>query len=111
MSEEKTINDKQIRWLICLIFYENQRAQKREAGGWVRLAMLQRLLQAQGYDLTKEEIHSVYCVYLADKEIGCIEIDKSGDHAPFIYRYRITAKGIRAANGEQKIPGVGLWDQ
>ena len=109
MDDAKTINDKQIRWLILLILYENQRAKNREVGGWMRLAMLQRLLAAQGHDLTKDDIKA-YCVYLADAEIRCLEIKIDGEHAPHIYKYRITARGVRAANGDEKFPGIGLWE-
>lgn len=110
MSEQKTMHNKQIRWLILLILLNNQRAKVREGGGWLRLAMLQRLLSAQGYDLTKEEIKT-QCVFLADPEIRCLEIKVDGDQAPHIYRYRITARGMQAAEGEIKILGIGLWDQ
>lgn len=109
MTGESAIHNKQIRWLILLILLQNQRSKNRESGGYIRLAMLQRLLQAQGYALDKEEIKT-FCVYLADKEIGCLEIAVEGDHKPFVYRYRLTAKGMRAANDEERVPGVGIWD-
>lgn len=108
MGTEKTTNDRQVRWLILVILHANQRSRVRESGGWMRLPMLQRLLSDQGYDLTKEEIRS-YCVYLADPEIACMQIQRDGDHAPFVYKYRITARGVRAVNGEEKFPGVGLY--
>lgn len=108
MSLEQTIHLKQSRWLILVILYENQRDKNREAGGWMRLPMLQRLLSAQGYDLTQEDIRA-HCVYLADEEIGCVEQGRLGEYSPFIYRYRIKARGVRVATGEEKVPGVGLY--
>lgn len=108
MSEEKTIHDKQVRWLILLILMENQRAPRRETGGWLRLAVLQRLLSGQGYNLTKDDIKT-YSVYLSDPDIHCLEIKVQNDHAPFVYKYRITARGMRAATGEEKVVGVGLY--
>ena len=108
MSQEETIHNKQTRWLILVILYENQRAKNREAGGWMKLPMLQKLLSAQGYQLTQEDIRT-FCVYLADDEIGCLEQNRQNDHAPFVYRYRIKAKGVRVATNEEKAPGVGLY--
>jgi len=108
MSIEKTIHNKQARWLILVILNENQRAKDRAAGGWMALPMLQRLLAAQSYELRQEDIRA-HCIYLADEEIGCVEQGRSGDYAPFVYRYRITAKGVRVATNEEKAPGVGLY--
>ncbi len=101
-------NEKQIRWLVLLVLLENQRSKHREAGGWMRLAMLQKLLSQQGYDLTQEELKTV-CVYLADPEIHCLEIHRENDMAPHVYKYRITARGVRVAGQEERAPGVGIY--
>ena len=62
----------------------------------------------QGHALSVDELKD-FCVYLADTEIACIDQKKEGMAAPYIYKYRITAKGVRAVEYEETVPGVGIY--
>lgn len=105
---EKAIHSRNIRWIILLILHQSRQQGRAESGGWVGLALLRKLLATQGYALTENELKD-FCIYLTDDEIHCVETKRSGDAAPFSYRYRITSRGVRALDGEEKIPGVGLY--
>lgn len=102
------IEAKNVRWLILTILHEKRRAGKAESGGWLRLDVLRKLLDMQGYALSVDELKD-YCVYLDDDEIGCVETKKDGVAAPYTYKYRITAKGVRAVDYEESVPGVGIY--
>lgn len=103
----REMHSRNIRYLLLLILREQRRLGKAESGGWLAEILLRRLLANQGYPL---EIHDLrdYMVYLQDREIGCTETKKENDLPPFLYKYRITAKGVRALEGDQKVPGIGL---
>lgn len=102
------IEAKNIRWLILTILHEKRRAGKAESGGWLKLEVLRKLLDMQGHALSVDELKD-YCVYLNDSEIACIEIQRDGHSAPYTYKYRITAKGVRAVDYEEIVPGVGIY--
>lgn len=107
MSEERTIHNKQVRFLILLILDINQRQKNRPAGGWMRQGMLQRLLVAEGYELDLEEIHA-FAVFL--QGVGCLEIRKIGERPSYKHEYRITSTGMLVASQEKKIEGIGIWE-
>ena len=102
------IEAKNIRWLILAILHEKRRTGHAESGGWLALPVLRKLLDMQGYPLSIDELKD-YCVYLADVEIGCLEAKREGMAAPYTYKYRITAKGVRAVDYEEVVPGVGIY--
>lgn len=108
-GDERTIHNKQIRWLILAILMTNQRQRNRQAGGWMRQGMLQRLLLAQGYEISVEDMHS-FCVFLAGRGVDCLDIQKIGDRPPFRHEYRITSTGMLVAEREKKIEGIGIWE-
>ena len=107
MSMEETITKRNIRWLALMILREQRRRGKAESGGWLRESLLRKLLAAQGYDLSTLDLRE-YMIYLQDPEIGCTETRKDGDTPPYVYKYRLTAKGIRAVDEEEKVPGIGI---
>jgi hypothetical protein len=110
MGERQAIHNRNVRFLILLILHESRLKGRAESGGWLTLSMLRKLLTAQGYPLTENELKE-FCLYLWDPEIGCLDLKKTGDFAPYVYKYRITAKGVRAVEGEEKIVGVGIYSQ
>lgn len=109
MDEERTIHNKQIRLLILKILLANQRQKNRQAGGWMRLGMLQRLLLAQGYEVDGKDLHT-FCVFLAGRGVECLDIQKVGDLPPYRHEYRITSTGMLVAEQEKKIEGIGIWE-
>lgn len=108
MPLDPHVNARDIRWLILSMLHEARKTGKVESGGWLQLPVLRKLLDTHGRALTELELRD-YCVYLSDKEIGCLEIQRSGQSAPYLYKYRITAKGVRAITYEQLVPGVGIY--
>jgi len=106
-GDERTIHNKQIRYLILAVLLTNQRQKNRPAGGWMRQGMLQRLLVAQGYDLDQENLHT-FCVFL--QGVDCLEIQKINDRPPHRHEYRITSTGMLVAEQEKKIEGIGIWE-
>lgn len=96
------------RWIrrqILKILYEALAAGLTQSGSWLNLNSLREILSIWGDDLSDLEIRR-HCVYLADPEINCIEIDKLGKSGVYTYRYRIKARGTRAVEGEETVPGV-----
>lgn len=102
--------DRDVRWLILSILHEARKIGRAESGGWLQLPVLRKLLDTHGRALTELELRD-YCVYLSDPEIACLEIQKKGQSAPYIYRYRVTAKGVRAISYEETVPGVGIYSE
>lgn len=107
---DQKIENENIRWHILMILHAKRLAGQTRSGGWVELPILRRLLDKEGYSLTEAELKD-FCVYLDDDEINCLETQKIGHAAPYRYSYRITAKGVRAVNYEEKVPGVGIYDR
>ena len=96
---------REIRRLILKILHTAALAGKTQAGSWLNLLTLREILSTWGHDLSDLELRR-HCVYLADPEIRCLEIDKVGKKPPYIYRYRIMAKGVRVIEGEETVPGI-----
>jgi len=103
--DEKT-RSRSIRRQILKILHEAAAAGLTQSGSWLNLPSLREILSMWGEDLSDLEIRR-HCVYLADPEINCIEIQKLGKAGVFIYRYRIKARGTRVIEGEETVPGVG----
>lgn len=108
MSLSTNMQAKNIRWKILAILHEARRTGKAESGGWIELAVLRKLLDSEGHPLSVEELRD-YCVYLEDADIRCLELKKLGDSAPYRYKYRITARGVRAVNYEERVAGIGIY--
>lgn len=108
MASDKTTYNRNLRWLVLMILQAQRQKGRAESGGWVREAVLRKLLDDQGYGLTVHELREVM-IYLNDPEIRCAEIKKDGDAAPYLYRYRITARGVRAIDREEQVPGIGIY--
>lgn len=96
-----------IRSLILLIVYAQRNAGTTEIGGWLDHLVLRRLLADEGYPLSIEEL-GLYLDYLEDTEIGCIARKRVGDVFDGQHKVKLTARGIRAATGEEKIVGIGI---
>lgn len=94
-----------IRRQILKILHEAAAAGLTQSGSWLNLMTLREILSTWGDDLSELEIRR-HCVYLADPEIKCIEIEKLGKSGVYLYRYRIMARGTRVVEGEEKVPGV-----
>jgi len=107
MSQEAT-HSRQIRWIILTILWAERRERRARSGGWVELPVLRKILRDQGYPLSEPDLID-YLIYLADAEIAAAEIKKDGNNAPYRYSARITARGVRALQSDEKIPGVGLY--
>lgn len=101
-------HSRHIRWLILTILWAQRRQRQSQSGGWVDLSVLRKLLRDQGYPLSENDLHD-YLVYLQDGEIAAAELRKQGNNAPYGYSARITSKGVRCLEDDEKIPGVGLY--
>ncbi len=108
MPSDKTVYNRNLRWIALMIVHAQRKKGRAESGGWVREAVLRKLLDDQGYGLTVQELRDLM-VYLADQEIRCTETKKEGEAAPYVYKYRITARGVRAIDREEEVPGVGIY--
>ncbi len=108
MPSDKTTYNRNLRWVALVILHAQRVKGRAESGGWVREPVLRKLLDDQGYGLTVHELRDLQ-VYLADDKIGCVEIEKKGDAEPRLYRYRITARGVRAVDREEEVDGVGIY--
>jgi hypothetical protein len=91
--------------MILEILHEARKAGQTEREGFLNHLMLRELMSVQGYDLSSEELKD-YCIYLVDGEIGCIEMVRLGKTPPYVYKYRITAKGVRVLEGDEIIKGI-----
>ena len=108
MANDKTTYNRNLRWIALMILHAQRKKGRAESGGWVREAVLRKLLDDQGYGLTVQELRDLM-VYLQDPEIRCAETQKLGDAEPRTYRYRITARGVRAVDREEEVPGIGIY--
>jgi len=108
MSNDKVIYNRNLRWVGLVILHAQRTKGRAESGGWVREEVFRKMLDDQGYGLTLHELRDLM-VYLSDPEIRCVETEKKGDAEPRLYRYRITARGVRAVEREEEIPGVGIY--
>jgi hypothetical protein len=102
---DKKYLSREIRRMILEILHEARKAALTESGGYLNHLMLQELMSVQGYDLSTEDLKD-YCIYLFDNEIGCIDMVKLGKTPPYVYKYRITAKGVRVLEGDEIIKGI-----
>ena len=100
-------HNQNIRWLILVIIYAQRANGATESGGWLREDLLRRLLAAEGYPLSVEELR-IYCDYLEDQTIACLEKKRLGDPIHPDCKYRLTAKGMRAATREERVIGIGV---
>lgn len=96
-----------IRWLFLLVLLAQRQEEGTEIGGWLAEEPLRRLLAAEGYPLSREEVRT-YGDYLADPRIACIEAKNAGNLVTPRFKYRLTAQGMRAAGREITVPGVGI---
>lgn len=108
MANTARIHSQNIRWLLLQILHLQRQSGRAESGGWLSEALLRKLLADQGYDLSVPELRD-YMIYLSDSEIACSETQKRGDLPPYIYRYRITARGVRALEETERVPGIGIF--
>jgi len=108
MANDKTTYNRNLRWIALVILHAQRKRGRAESGGWVREAVLRKLLDDQGYGLTVQELRDLM-VYLQDAEIRCAETKKEGEAAPYTYKYRITARGVRAVDREEEVPGIGIY--
>lgn len=108
MASDKTTYNRNLRWVALVILHAQRVKGRAESGGWVREAVLRKLLDDQGYGLVVHELRDLM-VYLCDPEIRCVEIEVKGDAEPRLHRYRITARGVRAVEREEEVPGVGIY--
>jgi len=99
-----------IRFLILTILHEATKAGKVESGGWFEESRLRTHLSSQGYDLSRYELRA-FMVYLQDSEIACTQTDKQRTDAGALYKYRITAKGVRVCEGATHVPGIGFSEE
>ena len=76
------------------------------AGAWLNLPTLREILAIRGDSLTLLDVRR-HCYYLADKEIACVELEEIEEGGQNMYRYRVTARGTRVVEGEEKVPGIG----
>lgn len=95
-----------IRWLILVIMHAQRVGGVTEPGGWFPEDPIWRLLAAENYPISVAELRS-FMDYLEDDAIACVESLRSKDIPPR-YKYRLTAKGVRVATGEDHAPGVGV---
>lgn len=102
----KTRNEN-IRWLLLVILLVQRQQGAAEVGGWVKEGLLRRLLAAEGYPLSVDELR-MFGDYLADANVACIEKKNSGDFVAPDYKYRLTARGMRVADREVVVPGIGI---
>ena len=101
------VRNQNIRWLVLVIIFAQRSAGATESGGWLTEDLLRRLLDAEGYPVTRDEL-CVVLDYLLDQHVGCLEKKASGDASDRKYKVRLTARGIRAATREETIRGIGV---
>lgn len=100
-------SNQNIRILILSILYAQRSEGTAEIGGWLDRLVLRRLLANEGYALSLSEI-DLQLDYLEDTDIRCVERKRVGDVFEGKHKVKLTAKGIRAATGEEKIIGIGI---
>ena len=105
---DRKYRNREIRWLFLHELRAARLAGKTQSGGWLNHLMMRKLLSLQGYDLSDEELRDC-AIYLQDNTIGCAEDKKIGEKAPYIYKYRITARGVQVLEGEIKVRGIGIY--
>ena len=100
------VRNQNIRYLLLVILQALRQAGSTELGGWIAEEPVRRVLAAENYPVSVEELRAFFD-YLEDDAIGCTQSQRSKDIPPR-YKYRLTAKGVRVATGEDSAPGVGV---
>jgi hypothetical protein len=107
MPNQRAVN---IRWLILVILMVQRQEGSTEIGGWLNEEVLRRTLAAEGYPLSRDELR-IYCDFLADQTVGCIEIKRLGDMTEPRCKVRLTARGMRVAGREITVSGIGVTEE
>jgi hypothetical protein len=103
--DKKIYKTQRIRRVILMTLHEARLAGASESEGWLNNLTLRRILADQGYDMSDLELRDAL-IWLLDRRVDCIEMERVGKKPPYIDRSRITSVGVSVAIGERDIEGI-----